>query len=101
VAVLLALAFVLAGLSAAWAESLVGRYRLRRFVEERGYVLRKARWRGPILLRQAAFNIELERDNQVVTGRAYVGGMWTGPVFSARITFDFDDTEGSESLNRE
>jgi hypothetical protein len=96
-AVLLALALVLASGTIAWLESLVGRRTLRRFVEKRGYVLRKARWRGPFIsMRQAQFNIELERDNRMVKGRAYVGGPFTGPVFSTRVEFDLDNGPVSE-----
>jgi hypothetical protein len=92
VEILLILGLVLAAVLVAWAEALFGRYKLRRFLERRGYVLLKARWRGPFVsLRQAQFNITLERDKEVFRGRAYVGGMSTGPVFSSTVRFSFDE----------
>jgi hypothetical protein len=96
---LLVLVLVLAASAVAWFEARIGRYKLRRFVEKRGYVLRKARWRGPFIsMRQVQFNVELEREGQMTAGRAYVGGLWTGPVFSTSVTFDLGQGDAKKDL---
>jgi hypothetical protein len=82
-----------------WGEAaLAGRPKLRRYVQERGYMLRKARWRPTPWKRQAVFDVTLERDGQVFQGLGYVGGFWTGPVWSSRVEFDWGNGSLEDSL---
>jgi hypothetical protein len=89
--VLAVLGAVVLGLGLTALEAALGRRELRRYVEARGYALEKARWLPFIGLRQVRFKVQLERDGQVIAGSAFVGGHLTGPAFSSRIEFDWDD----------
>jgi hypothetical protein len=74
-----------------WLEAIYGRRRLRRFVAQQGWVLRTASWRPLIPFRQVRFHVEVEQEGQLRRGTARLGGLWTGPVFSSRIEFDWRD----------
>jgi hypothetical protein len=88
-----------AGAGVLWVEAIFGRYKLRRYVEARGYRLNTARWRGPLLgLRQAQYRVTVERDGRSTAGRAYLGGWFTGPVWSSKIEFDWDGGATSSDI---
>jgi hypothetical protein len=93
----IALCATLVGIGFMWAEAaLCARPMLRRFVEARGYTLRKARWLPLNWWREVEFSVTLERGEDVLQGHAYVGGRWLGPLLSSRVTFDLD--EGAPSV---
>ena len=74
-----------------WLEAVYARGCLRRHLDDKGLVLRKARWRPLLPLRQVRFVVEAEHHGHPVKGEARLGGYWTGPVFSRRIELRWDD----------
>jgi hypothetical protein len=76
-----------------WLESLLGRWKLRRDLAAQGWELVRARWRPIVFSRTARFRIEAERDDRRELGRAYVGGQWTGPVWSSQVDYEWDRDE--------
>lgn len=96
---LVAVGIVAASVFLAWVEAIFGRFNLRRYLRARGYTLVKARWRGPTAGRQAQYRIEVQRDGHAYTGRAYLGGPWTGPFWSSKVEFDWDADIGTEDFN--
>jgi hypothetical protein len=88
---------VLVGTGLLWGEAaLFGRPKLQRYVEQRGFVLSRARWLPFFWTQEAAFKVKLEHGEQLRTGRAYCGGFWRGPAFSSRIEFDRDNERLSD-----
>ena len=53
--------------------------------------VKTADWRGPMALRQAQYRIQVEKDGQVFSGRAYLGGWFTGPIWSSKVQFQWDE----------
>ena len=74
-----------------WLEAIYGRRQLRRFAADERWVVQTMRWRPLIPFRQVRFKLEVERDGQLRRGEARLGGLWTGPVWSRRIEFHWQD----------
>lgn len=69
-----------------------GRVVLTEHLAVDGWTLRKAHWRPTIPFRQARFRFDAERDGRRVSGRARLGGYWSGPVFSKSVELDWTTT---------
>lgn len=74
-----------------WLEAMYGRVLLKEHLAVDGWTLRKAQWRPTIPFRQARFRFDAERDGRRVSGRARLGGYWSGPVFSKSVELDWDE----------
>ncbi len=83
-----------------WLDAVVGRRRLKRYSVACGYVVLRARWVFPNVVRQVQLKVTLVRGGVPITGTAYLGGFWTGPTWSRRIEFEWDDplTTGPDGL---
>ena len=76
-----------------WLENaLVGRPKLRRFADRQGLTLLTAKWRPMVVIRTAMYDVTVQQaDGHRLRGRAYVGGPWTGPVWSSQIELKLHD----------
>src|SRR3954471_15711131 len=76
-----------------FAEGFIARWRIRRYLEQRGFTLLAANWRPP-RMRQNRYAIVVEYDGREWAGTAFVGGPWTGSVWSRRIEFEWTSESG-------
>ena len=87
-------AFIAAAFVLFWLESRLGLWKLKRDLKKQGWRLISARWRMNLWPeRRVPFVVEVERecDGRHGTGMAYVGGPWTGPMWSSRVEYEWDD----------